>query len=983
MTRNIPVVDSTTFTYAEQTIALDSAEWTMWLNQIASFRFVANAGSFTARKEHRPGGWYWYAYRRSNGKLRNLYLGCSVDLTYAHLLKAALQLNENHTDDQRSAVSTHVLPTTKFSIPHSRSNLVARERLYEALGRAQRLIWIYAPAGYGKTSLLASWVKADAGGPPKIWVSLDTLDNDPIRFWLAIALALDTWQTGISRQVMPALLSSAPMPVINCAAVLVNLLLERRLDIILDDFHIITQTETHESMIWFLRHLPPGIRVIIASRHYPEGYPLAQWQLQGYMVALTPLNLRFNSAEIAAFFAQDWHIPLSVEMLTALEEKTGGWAASLQILRLSGQQSGTPFSTLMDFLQHHHQLHDYLLDEIIYQQSEVVQNFLMQTSIMDQLSADLVVAVTEEQSSVDTLYDLAARHFFIDAIGDGWYRCHALLREASHKMLLRHYAPEAVRALQQRYLHWLAENGCCTHEAIEYALQVKAYADAIPLIEQVAPQLFRTGEVLTLLNWLEKIPQTVTVEYTPLCLFAAYLQICIANISEADHWLDIVQNNAIKAQADYLIMRMFIAVVRRQHDRAGELEHQIENILETASPDMSVFFRWSQALLSYNRGDPVTVTRSMFKRVALLYQQRDDISMMLEAMSSSAYLDYLSGQLREAHAALQETLRLADCYLGKSVFPVVKFAWQHLAVVYLAWNRLDDALRAAQEAVGMAHQDIMPNYALSKYVLLARVHAARREFTQAHAVLEQIIEQFALHSAQPDIQVEIRLTKAHIALLEGDVTTALAWASVVMADREAGLLTGAEGHSGVETTLVRVHLTTGSIAKALTQIDALIPKLTTQEKITPLIEVYMLKAQAHWSLHQQTEALAALRSALHHAEAGQNLEYFVRDVSSLRPVLASFASSVRPHELSPHMRRVLQACDVIFNDVALAVEPLTERELSLLHHLSLGKTNQEIADDLYLGVTTVKWHLNNLYSKLGVRNRQQAVHRARELHILT
>ncbi len=980
MPRNIPVVDSTMFTYAEQTISLDSAEWYVWLDQVTSFRFVANVGVFTARKEQRPGGWYWYAYRRSNGKLRNLYLGCSTDLTYAHLLKAALQLNENHTDDQRSAASTHVLPKTKFSIPHSRNNLVARERLYEALGRAQRLIWIYAPAGYGKTSLLSSWVKADAGGPPKIWVSLDTLDNDPIRFWLAIALALDTWQTGISRQVMPALLSSAPMPVINCAAVLVNLLLERRLDIILDDFHIITQTETHESMIWFLRHLPPGIRVIIASRHYPDGYPLAQWQLQGHMVALTPMNLRFNSAEIAAFFAQDWHIPLSVEMLTALEEKTGGWAASLQILRLSGQQSGTPFSTLMDFLQHHHQLHDYLLDEIIYQQSEVVQNFLMQTSIMDQLSADLVVAVTEEQSSVDTLYDLAARHFFIDAIGDGWYRCHALLREASHKMLLRHYAPEAVRALQQRYLHWLAENGCCTHEAIEYALQVKAYADAIPLIEQVAPQLFRTGEVLTLLNWLEKIPKAVILAHAELSLNAAYAQIFIGNLSEAQTWLVGIEDNEQVNRGEFLAAKMYLAITQHDFVEAERLEREALLHHASMSPDGKAFFTWVQAI-SY-RQQPLAMTRALYKRVAALYQKLNDIPMMLEAMIRYAIVEFGMGQTRNAYTSLKEVLKISqDCYGG--IFPITNFAHQYIAILYLSWNRLDDALLAAQRAISMPYEDLMPDYAVSKYLVLARIHAARHEFTQAHEGLEQIEIRFISPKITPDTQIEIELTRARVALLEGDVTTALDWASAVMADREAGLPTGAEGHSGVETTLVRVFLATGSLSTALAQVDALIPKFSVQEKITPLIEAYTLKAQIHWSLHQQIEALAALKSAFQYAESGQNLEYFVRDLPILRPVLASFASSMRPHELTPHMRRVLQVCDMSFDDVALAVEPLTERELSLLHHLSLGKTNQEIADELYLGVTTIKWHLNNLYSKLGVRNRQQAVHRARELHILT
>jgi LuxR family maltose regulon positive regulatory protein len=979
MSRNLPIVDSTTFTHAKQTITLDSDDWFLWLDQITSFRFVANVGVFTARKEQRPGGWYWYAYRRSKGKLRNLYLGCSADLTYAHLLKAALQLNENPADDQTPALNTHALPMTKFSIPHSLGKLVARERLYRELERAQRLIWVCAPAGYGKTSLLASWTKADLSGPPKVWVSLDTLDNDPIRFWLAIALALDTWQAGFSRRVTPALLSSAPMPVINCAAVLVNLLLDRRLDIILDDFHLITQTETHESMIWFLRHLPPGIRVIIASRHYPDGYPLAQWHMQGHMVALTPLNLRFNGEEIAAFFGQDWHIPLSSDMVTALEEKTGGWAASLQILRLSGQQSGTPFSTLLDFLQHHHQVHDYLMDEILYQQSETVQNFLMQTSVMEQLSADSVVAVTEARSSVDTLYDLAARHFFIDAVGNGWYRCHALLREAAHKMLLRHYTPEAVRALQQRYFRWLAENECCAHKAIDYALHVKAYENAIPLIEQIAPQLFSTGEVLTLLNWLEKIPKAVILAHAELSLNAAYAQVFIGNLSEAKAWLAGIEDNEQVNRGEFLAIKMYLAMTQHDFAEAERLEREALLHHDAMSPDGQAFFAWVQAI-SY-RQEPLTVTRTRYKRVAALYQKLNDIPMMLEAMIRNAIVEFGMGQTRNAYTSLNEVLKISqDCYGG--IFPIANFAHQYLAMLYLSWNRLDDALMAARRALAMPYEDLMPDYAVSKYLVLARVHAARHEYAQANEVLEQIETRFTSPRSMLDIQIEVKLTRARVALLEGHVTTALDWASAVMADREAGLPTGSEGHSGVETTLVWVHLANGSLSTALAKVDALIPKLTAQEKITPLIEAYTLKAQVHWSLHQQTEALAALRSAFQYAETGQNLEYFVRDLPSLRPVLASFASSVRPHELTPHMRRVLEICDVVFDDVALAVEPLTERELSLLHHLSLGKTNQEIADDLFLGVTTVKWHLNNLYSKLGVRNRQQAVHRARELHIL-
>ncbi len=402
--------------------------------------------------------------------------------------------------------------TTKLHIPPSQ-NLILRPRLYLRLDDAlrTRLTLISAPAGFGKTSLLSSWLgQVDRATFSVAWLGLDEADNDPTRFWQYLISALQTVQPQIGAATLAAMNAPQTLPVEIMLTPLLNELVTFPGDLllVLDDYHWMQAAIVHEGLAFLIEHLPPDVHLVIATREEPP-IPLHRWRARGQLTEFRIDDLRFTRDEGAAFFQQVAGLKLSIEQITTLETRTEGWIAGLQMAAISMQGQQDPQNFIDSFSGSHRYIFDYLITEIFEQQSEHVQEFLLQTCILDRISADLsaILCTWPSDQSQATLEYLEQANLYLLPLDDErtWYRYHSLFAEALIQRLERAH-PERIPALHQKAARWFQDQGYLA-EAMTHALNAPDFKLAADLIEENALALLIRGEMITLFGWLGQFPE--------------------------------------------------------------------------------------------------------------------------------------------------------------------------------------------------------------------------------------------------------------------------------------------------------------------------------------------------------------------------------------------------------------------------------------------------------------------------------------------
>src|SRR5215472_6688302 len=421
-------------------LQVGSEAWYAWLDEPStrSFTFHGPQGTLTARREHRRGAWYWYASRSRESHLHKVYLGKSEELTLVRLHAAATLLSaENATSPQphdslpplhptsptalSSAISlpsSHLLKT-KISVPPTRQNIVMRPRLMQQMNAAMTgtLTLVVAPAGWGKTTLLHAWhAQASCDAWSLAWVSLDAGDNDPIRFWTYVLTALNTLHSGVGETAL-ALLYAASFPTEAVLTTLLTALNQLPIGtvLVLDDFHHIEAQPIHNALTYFVEHLPPKVHLVIASRSDPL-LPLARLRAQGALTEVRAPDLRFTVEESSAFLVEAIGLPLSAEQVAALQARTEGWIAGLHLAALSLQDREDVASFIAAFSGSHRYVIDYLLEEVLSRQPAPIQDFLLQTCILDRLCGPLCDAVRGQAGSQAGLAHLERSNLFLFAL---------------------------------------------------------------------------------------------------------------------------------------------------------------------------------------------------------------------------------------------------------------------------------------------------------------------------------------------------------------------------------------------------------------------------------------------------------------------------------------------------------------------------------------------------------------------------------------
>ncbi|GHO64241.1 hypothetical protein KSC_031330 [Ktedonobacter sp. SOSP1-52] len=587
MARSTPTVrDATLFVGKEAqdiSIAIGSEHWFEWLEQHSStiFSFQTLYGSYTARKErignHR-GGWYWKAYRKSEGKLYRAYLGKSEDLTLARLGEIALilatrihaeaakmqHLSPQYSPHQYADASMMPLLESKLHPPRLPALLIERSRLLMLLDGEQKMTLVQAPAGFGKTTLVTQWIaRRQAAGGVIAWLSLDAGDNDPIRFWSSFIVACQIFHAQVGQMALAQLsqISRSPFSSLPLETVLTFLLndlvgLDSPCVLILEDYHCIEHARVHETLTFFIEHLPSSLQVILLTRSMPP-LPLMRWQARGDLREVTSSQLRFDAAETDVFLQQVLHpregfVPPThtPETLLRLSTYLEGWAAGLRLLALSVQNHTTKQTIEGALTQFHldtatdhaqRSIQEYFLSEVLAVQPEPLQRFLLQTSILSRLTGSLCEAVTGGHESAKWLATAARSGLFLEAVESEaphhteraqvdrpqasrvWYRYHSLWASTMRAEATRLLGEKTIRSLALKASHWYEAHAMLV-EAIDTALAAQEFGRAALLIARFNEDAsFR--EHHTLLGWLKQLPNPLLRSHPTLCFCAAYTEL--------------------------------------------------------------------------------------------------------------------------------------------------------------------------------------------------------------------------------------------------------------------------------------------------------------------------------------------------------------------------------------------------------------------------------------------------------------------------
>jgi LuxR family maltose regulon positive regulatory protein len=901
---------------------------------------------------------------------------------------------------------------TKLFVPAVRPELVSRPHLIEQLnhGLDRKLTLISAPAGFGKTTLATEWLLSqgdDASSPFFVgWISLDDGDNDGVRFLTYLITALNRipgLESEIGSGALAMLQAPQPPPPETILIALINeiTLLSEKIVLVLDDYHLIDSHPVHDSLNYLIENLPSQLHLVITTREDPP-IQISRLRARGQLTELRAIDLRFTLSETAEFLNQVMGLNLSAEDIAALANRTEGWIAGLQMAAISMQDSQDVAGFIESFTGSHRYVLDYLIEEVLEQQTEEIQNFLLQTAILERLTGSLCDAVrfgypktvTGQENSREILEMLEHANLFIIPLDNDrfWYRYHHLFADLLQQRI-KQTKSDQLPELHRRASNWYAQQGFRT-EAIDHALHCADYERAIELINADEDGNYEGVSLLTLQRWFMAIPDKFIATNPQILLLKAWTQFNSGQIDDAEQNLlnvaQLLENADHPANSEWamlsgrvLAIRSFIASLRGDSARCAQFARQALDIL----PEKEQSWR---SVVTLSLGDAYAVQGQMaaaqqIRAEALqLGQSAGDPFILLITNLNLAETLWQQGQIKAVVEICEHQMQFATEH-DLTETPIMGWLLGLWGIALAEMNQIEPALDLTRKGAELAERGQDMFYINHSYLYRVRVLFSVGDLAGAEAILQEL-RQFGQNSMLPLWSIsQAAAWQVRIWLEQDKINLVSQWeaANKFTLDDDISYT-----HEPEHVALARIWLSQGKLDEAVELFERLRSTAEIGGRSLRVVELFLLLALAAHAKDDTPQALTLLEQALILGEPNGLIQTFVNE----GPALASLLYAALQKDIEPaYVQRILAAFPVETPQLSGTespqesgwLEPLTDRELEILQYVAEGLTNPDIGNRLYLSTNTVKTHLRNIFGKLDVSTRTQAVAKGRILGILS
>jgi LuxR family transcriptional regulator, maltose regulon positive regulatory protein len=897
------------------------------------------------------------------------------------------------------------LITTKLAIPPTYlKKIISRPHLYAQMDSALRLplLLLSASAGFGKTTLVSEWLRQNQQLLPA-WVSLEQTDNDPIRFWRYIITALDQHHPGLlqlcqnwSQTLHPANIETTLTTIINSL-----MSLQQQTVLILDNYHTITNMAIHDAFTFLLEHLPLQLHVILITRSDPA-LPLARFRVQGKLTEIRTTELRFTPDETHAFLTQTMDLNLAENEILELSQRAEGWIAGLQLaaLSLQGRRAHPTISHFIHtFTGTNRNVLNYLTDEVLIHQPEDIQNFLLQTSILEHMNAALCDAVTEQSNGEKMLERLEQDNLFLTSLDNQqqWYRYDRLFAEFLRYRLKQNMPPTAFVEQHRRAYIWYDQHNMIS-DAIKHMLAAGDIAKASSLIEIHTWSFMENNDDLTVHNWLMQLPAETIMERPILSFLYAKTRLFQDQLEDSEQALARAetvwqQERNMPMLGNAYTLRAELALL--QEDGMNTIIYAYEALNLVSNEQLTLY---NQAMVSLGAGyliqGDIDQANHYITESYRLSQRQHNLKIIQSAILHLGELQIAQGSLRAAVQTFQQILIEP---------PAPTISWYHsvvhtyLADIYREWNDIPRALEHSQQAMQLAEETQHKNIALAQhYLVAAKLAWLSNDYEQAIHYLDEAEQYTQSFEVRRTFFARLMTLRIHFLLSKGDRTAAqYGFTQYAPTDYEDS---GAYEREAWIISQARLLIHDEQGNQAISLLEEAYDQAKNQKRIQSQIMLLVLLTLAHHADGNAQSALQYLEQALILAEPGGYTRIFVDEEESMLTLLTEIYNKYQKHTSSDNQNISLGYIYTILNSFGakvqspiwiisqehedMLIDKLSEREYMVLGLIAEGLSNQEIAQKLVVTVSTIKTHLNNIYAKLHVHTRLQAVTKAYDLGVL-
>jgi LuxR family transcriptional regulator, maltose regulon positive regulatory protein len=995
-------------------ILVGSQSWYAWLADQQGFTYEGVAGHFNARRELRRGIGYWYGYRRREGKLRKVYLGKSVELTQECLEQASALLagqipfkrllsNDNH-DALITAVSMQshetispsldlaempYLSLTKVKPPVLPQTFIPRPRLTQKINLPVTIIC--APSGFGISTMVNEW--RQSCGMPVAWVTLDQDDNHPLRFWLTVVTALQSVNPSFGQGWLSLLRTSSPTTISKVVVNLTNDMVKitdspntsQWIGLVLDHYHHIQNTEIHTSLQLLLDHIPQKLKLVIAGRTMPP-FAISYLRAKGRLIELDIDDLRFTPEEGIEFLRQNTPgQPLAYGDMQTLIKRTEGWITGLVLATSALTQQEDRSKFMETFTGAHSLLREYFTESVLHQQSSEMQVFLIKTSILKHLTGPLCDAVTGQKSGAEVLDHLWEEKLFLERFEQpDWYRYHDLFAEMLQTQLQEQY-PTEIRRLHRKAAKWYRARNAPV-DAVFHLLASEDWEDAAALIESVAlHELEQLGEDSRLLRWLQQLPEIVVQKHKT--LLAVYIRLARITLpsTEVDNFLTRIEKNITYTSAEKQTSEMQETLAEIHRIRGLWATNNLETSEIPIGGEHDTEWQMLNDILQCYRDYRRDLIRAEEKTSALYEtaQTRHHLYAILMAGGGCANLALSQGYLRRSEQLAQQVLRQAYELSGKLPEPA-SIALAALSGVYFMRNQVGQADQLLIRANEVDPNPASTNQPVTIAILRAKIQSAQGDNDAAFTTIQAIRE---LHTQRPSsiwLDQDLMAYQELFRLRQGDLSSAERLLS------EAG-----EIELSPFSALVRAEILIEQNRSVAAEdiVNHFLNKYPDGFYMLPVMKARVILAIALFEQRKINQSRQVMAEAARLAAP----EFFIRPFLDFGPKIVSLLSLVLHTEnLNSGTQSFLKGILAMLGQengapkiyprdepAALAIAAsISIRERQILQLICAGLSNREIAAQCSVSASTVKTHLENIYRKIGVSSRTQAIAQAQALGLV-